>query len=458
MGKEAIGLSRMTIGTAVVSMTQGTFSARDLIEAVLQEIEPTEAAFHAYAHVDPTDARRQADQADRERSSGRSGAPLLGVPLGVKDLFDVAGMPTAAGCPPAQFGAIATRDAGAVSRWRRAGAVIVGKHETNQFGMGICPPPTRNAWDPSRYPGGSTAGGGVSVAMTTSLGALGSDGWGSVRKPAALNGVVGFKPTHGAVDRTGVVPGMNSLADTGVLAKTCADARLLAAVLLPSSVAGRSSDGPPAPGGRWGRVSQMWADLDDDVATTCEQAVATCVRSGVEIVDLDVPSFDEMSRIGSTIGRQEAYELHRDLLEDPLTPYPPDARSALREGGRITDSELAEARRERAAMKTAWRQLVRRLGIDLVVSPTTPRPAIPLAAMDLGRDIADYCRFTSIANTLGLPAITVPAGLSGDGLPIGVQLIGRPGDDMFLLSAAESVEGLLGPTGRQSPAARKRSR
>ncbi|TNC23783.1 amidase [Amycolatopsis alkalitolerans] len=219
-----------TLVETAFALRRGQVSAREVTEAVIDRANRTEPVVHAFAELREQDALRQADHADRLRSSGRPLGPLRGVPIAVKDLIDVEGFPTRAGSR-ATGDAPATTDAAAVRTLRAAGAIVIGKTVTHEFGWGANVPATRNAWNPRRAPGGSSAGSAVAVAVGAAFGALGTDTGGSIRVPAALNGVVGLKPTLGSVDTTGVVPMSRSLDTVGCLTRTVDDCATLFTVL-----------------------------------------------------------------------------------------------------------------------------------------------------------------------------------------------------------------------------------
>ena len=220
-------LTGLTIVEAGRRMRAGDLSPIDLTTAVLERIAATEPLIHAYVSVQEDLALAAARKAGEELRAGRDRGPLHGIPIAVKDIVDIAGLPTCCGSESRRGVPPAVPDARVVERLREAGAVIVGKTVTHEFAAGVTSPPARNPWDPTRIPGGSSGGSGASVAAGSSFAALGSDTAGSIRIPAALNGVVGLKPTYGRVSREGVFPLSWSLDTVGPLARTAEDAHLV---------------------------------------------------------------------------------------------------------------------------------------------------------------------------------------------------------------------------------------
>ncbi len=227
-----IAVYDLTIREAGVKLRSGTLSPVELTEAVLARIAATEPVLHAYVQVLAEEAMGAAREAEAELRAGRDRGPLHGIPIAIKDILDVAGVPTRCGSHVRADARAANADAEAVARLRAAGAVIVGKTVTHEFAGGVLSPPARNPWDPGRIPGGSSGGSGAAVAAGSCLAALGTDTAGSIRIPAALCGVVGLKPTTGQVSTRGVFPLSWSLDTVGPLAKTVDDAMLVLNAIL----------------------------------------------------------------------------------------------------------------------------------------------------------------------------------------------------------------------------------
>ncbi|MFC5834429.1 amidase [Nonomuraea insulae] len=411
----------LTLRAAAGALARGELRAEELMASVLGRARETEPVHHAYVHLDEENAMAAARAADRAARRG----PLHGIPIGVKDLIATAGQPTEAGSP-AFAGHRPAADAWVVGRLRAAGAIVVGKHHTHEFGFGLDEPPTRNAVDPDRYPGGSTAGGGVSVALGSSLAAIGTDGGGSIRKPAALNGVAGFKPTHGLVSTAGVLPGVTDLDHIGWITPTAGDAALLLEVLT-----GRTAT--PPRGLRLGCPAGFLDGLDPEV----EQ----CFRAAVDVVEIDIPRMAAAAEIHGVIAAAQSVTVHAatplDLVHPGVRAFLESARSSRTETG------LAAALRDRDRLRGAVERAFCDHEVDFLCSPTVALPAVPMAEMDPERMLSAYCRLTLPYNLTGHPALSVPCGTTAAGLPVGLQLAGRLGQDAAVLRGGEMLENTL---------------
>lgn len=441
---------RPTIARYGDLIRHGELTSTELAESVLDRIAETEPRVSAYAFVDRSGVLAAAQRADDELRQGADRGPLHGIPLAIKDVITTRDMPTLAGSR-VPLGALAGKDARVVELLRAAGAVIVGKHVTHEFACGQNVPPTRNAWNAACYPGGSSAGAGVSVALGSCIAAVGTDAGGSIRKPAALNGVVGLKPTYGRVSRTGVIPPSGSMDHVGLVTRYVADA----AVML-QAVAGAFSGDPstiaePVPkfdaylgagleGKRVAVVHRSFLGDDDPAVTAAVQAALTVLRDlGAELMAVDIPSLRLVDAATEVILAAEGGYSHLKLLRAHAASYAPATRRYLQLGALIPASFLQAAYQARA---TIGRDVARAFDshqADVLVTPTTPLRALPLVEMKIERDLRRYVRYTALANLTGLPAITVPCGF-GDGLPIGFQLIGRSFREPELLGIASAFE------------------
>ncbi|MDF5756900.1 amidase [Spongiactinospora sp. TRM90649] len=442
-----------TATAASAAMADGELSPAELTERMLARIEATEPDLHAYATVTADQARAQAAALTREPARGIRRGPLYGVPIGIKDLIDTAGVPTAYGSPRFS-GHVPDRDASAVRSLRRAGAVILGKHTTHELAWGGRTDsaffgPTHNPYRRGRVPGGSSGGSAASVAAGSCLGALGSDTAGSVRIPAALSGCVGFKPGRGRIPLDGVLPLAPSLDHLGVLARTVDDAALLIGALAPAAL--ERTDGPPGEPLRVGWLGGWYdAVLDPGVCAALASARALLEDQGVRVEDVIVP--DEPLMPEAVLDRivREAGTFHRDAFEADPALFGADIAELMRmppaTAERIGELEAA-AGRVTGALRDAL------LSYDVLIGATVPIPAPRIGAMTVTVGDREWpvelllTRLTSPCNAAGLPAISLPAGLA-DGLPVGLQLIGPEGRDDVVLDAARLVEGLLPPLPR----------
>src|SRR4051812_16782300 len=268
-------LAQLTIADAAARIRRGELSPVELTEAVLARIATTEPVIHAFVSVSPDEALFAAHKAEQELRAGQDRGPLHGIPIAIKDIIDVEGLPTRCGSESRVGVSPATTDARVVTRIREAGAVIVGKTVTHEFAAGVSSPPARNPWDPDRIPGGSSGGSGASVAAGSSLAALGSDTAGSIRIPAALNGVVGLKPSFGRVSCEGVFPLSWSLDTIGPLTHTVRDAELVfASVVEDDGARAQFQTSNAIAGLRIGIPRTYFFDrLQPDVETSVERAV-----------------------------------------------------------------------------------------------------------------------------------------------------------------------------------------
>ncbi|KAB2719637.1 amidase [Brucella intermedia] len=427
-------------------------SVRDRLESILSRLEARAGNERVFSKVYAQQARAEADAADARLRDGRAVGPLDGRIVSIKDLFDVAGEPTLAGSVIRRDAAPATRDAAIVRRLREAGVVIVGKTHMTEFAftpVGLNPHygEPGNAIDPTRIPGGSSSGAAVSAAEGTSEIAIGSDTGGSVRIPAALNGLVGFKPTARRVPLDGAFPLAPSLDSVGPLTRTVADAILTDAIM-----AGEAPVLPEALSLKGLRIAlpkgYLLADMEPDVAKHFQATVALLEKAGAVIADLEVDDLiqrlREATRVGSIAGIEASHVHASTWLGDP------DANVDLRVKRPLAVRVKVPMETYRGIMETRAalvREMDERLsGFDMFATPATPIVAPTIASVS--NDEAEYDRVeglllrdTQVGNQFDLCSITVP--MPGMTLPTGFMLTARGGTDKRLLAAALSVEKLL---------------
>jgi aspartyl-tRNA(Asn)/glutamyl-tRNA(Gln) amidotransferase subunit A len=420
----------------------GALSAVAMVEQVLADLAQRDPGLNAVTRLLPHRARQEAAAVDAAVAAGRDPGPLAGVPYGVKDLFDVAGLPTTAGSALYADAPPVKADAEAIVRLREAGAVLVATLNMDEFAYGFATinavhGTTRNPHDPSRLAGGSSGGSAAAVAAGLLSFSLGSDTNGSVRVPASLTGTYGLKPTHGDLPLGGVFPFAASFDDVGPFANTVTDLRAVWQVL-----AGRDSGDAPA---TW-RVARLGGRF-------CENADADQLAA-IDAIAPDAPLVDlpEIARARSAAFLITAYEggaLHRDALSRNAMAFDPATRDRLLAGALLPDDLYAEAQAFRTNYKARIAALIAEF--DVLLAPATPctAPLVddPRILIDgaLSPARADLGIHTQPISFLGLPSLSVPLHRPGR-LPLGLQLIGRANGeaDLFAFAAGLEARGIIG--------------
>lgn len=435
------------------ALVRGDTSSRALTEAALERAEDERGeGKRVFIQLDREKVLAMAEASDLLRAQGIVPSPLAGIPVSLKDLFDVAGEVTKAGSRVLADAAPATVDAQVVQRLRAAGAVLVGRTNMTEFaysGLGLNPhyDTPRNPYDRAtgRIPGGSSSGAAVSVTDGMAVAAIGSDTGGSVRIPSAFCGLTGFKPTPERVPREGVLPLSTTLDSIGPLAASVECCALVDAVL-----AGEPPVSPkalPLRGLRFGLPRTLVLDqLDSQVAAAFQRALDVLSRAGVQIVEF---SFDEIAEIPEFRGRSgftapESYAWHRDLLARGFDLYDPRVSSRMVSGAEVTAADYINTLKN-------WREVRRRADLrtrafDALVLPTTPTIAPTFAELEHDEDYfrinAVTLRNTFVGNFLHRCAISLPCHREGEA-PVGLMLMGQTSGDRHLLSIAQGVEEAL---------------
>lgn len=447
----------LTLSDAGDRVRRGEVSSAELTEAILRRIAATEDRIHAYVHVYGDEARAAARERDRERASGHWRGPLHGVPVAIKDLLATADAPTEAGSE-ALKGTRTGYDASVVERLHAAGAVIVGKTVTHELAYGVNSPPTRNPWGSDHYPGGSSAGSGAALAARSAFGAIGTDTGGSIREPAALNGLVGLKPTFGRVSRYGVFPLSSSLDHVGPMTRSVQDCALLLGAIAGYDARDGGSIDEPVPqylhgigtGVRGLRIGVerdylFGKSVTEPVRGAVEAVIGELAEAGAEVIEVSMPELPVMSPVGLTILLAEASAAHHRLLRDRGGQLDPQTRIMLELGELVPAAHYVTAVSARSLLKEITRRTFAAHGLDMLLSPAVPAPTVAMDALGVpdenGEDpLTTAINLTFPANVTGLPALTIPCGFSPDGFPIGVQLMGRPFDEATLFRAALAYE------------------
>jgi aspartyl-tRNA(Asn)/glutamyl-tRNA(Gln) amidotransferase subunit A len=418
----------------------GRVSARDAVDCYLERIARHGSELGAFLAVSGTAARDAAASLDRRRREGSPLGALAGVPLAVKDNLDVAGLPTSVGMV-ALRGTMPERDAVAVERLRAAGAVPLGKTSMDEaaFGATNDNPHFGRCRNPHRLdftPGGSSGGSAAAVAAGLAAAALGSDTLGSVRIPASYCGCAGFKPTRGSIPTAGLMPLSVSLDEIGVLARSVGDC---AAVFEAIRDAGSGAVGSRSlVRARVGVLAGL--DVAPEIAAATARTAAALKASGCDVGECDLAGIDpgRVRRAGLLIAEAEGARVHARLLSDPASGISKSLREALAYGAAQAPERIAQAR----AVLHEARQGLDALfaSVDLLLLPTTPQTAFAFTSPAP----SSQADFTALANAGGMPALSLAAGLSSEGLPLGVQLVGARGADALVLEAGHACEAVLG--------------
>jgi len=419
----------LSLSEAAGRIADGALTPSALLEACLRRIAATDDTVHAWVSVDEAGARATARERTEEARAGRRRGPLHGIPVAIKDVFHVAGMTTTCGAAPA-FHAAATADATSVARLRAAGAVVLGKAHTTEFAY-FEPGPTRNPWNPAHTPGGSSSGSAAAVGARMAPLALGTQTVGSVLRPAAYCGVVGFKGTYDLIPTDGVVPLAWSLDHVGVFARRVADVALALDVL-----AARPLGAPAISAPRLGVAEELLERATPEVAALIRATVDRFARAGATVPAVTLPpSFAGVHAAGRSVLEVEAAAYHEELYRAHAAQYRPRTRELIASG--LTRPAVAYARAQRARL--AFRRDVMPLLAehDALLSPTAPSPA-PEGLGATGDPW--FCAPWSFA---GVPAASLPIGVSSLGLPHAVQLVGAAGDDAKILAVAAWCERVV---------------
>lgn len=443
----------LSIRELIESLRDRKLRATEVMEASLKRLDRTEPSVHAYAHVARAPAMAEAEERDSLASRGGWAGCLHGIPVGVKDLFETSDMATEAGSH-VLAGNRPARDAEAVRRLRAAGAIVVGKTVTHEFSYGLNEPPTRNAWDLGRYPGGSSAGSAVAVAVGSAAGSIGTDTAGSVRTPAAVNGIVGLKPTYGAVSTQGVVPSCPSLDHVGPLARCVYDCALLFGVLADDQPFDQrmfdSGSDRPLKDLRLGVAREYFFDpADPAVVGAVDRALAVMEDLGAAIVEIAIPELELGPAAGGTIMLVEAARWHERLLRGHGSDYHPATRRMLELGLLVPAVGYLKAQQARKLLRSAVKRAFEEGRLNAIVAPSVPTAAPLVSEVDLDALVHQQCP----ANLTGQPSVSVPCGFTEDDLPIGVQLIGRPFEEYEILHMAQAYEMAAGWHLRRAPIA-----
>ncbi len=421
-----------TIAGAGDDLRAGRVSCVGLVERCLAAIDAWEPKIKAWVVVDRDRALVQARALDAELEEGGDRSPLHGIPIGVKDIFDVEGVVTKAGA--SRWSLVpAMHDADVVATYRRLGAIILGKTVTTPYAY-LDPPSTRNPWDLERTPGGSSSGSAAAVASGMCLAAIGSQTAGSLTRPASFCGVASWKPASWSREpQEGILPLAPSFDTVGVMARTLADLALIQSAILNEE----NEDVPDDPP-RLARLRGFFDDkADPSMREALDRAVSTWRKAGAEVVDFPCPPYFERSLLGvRTIMAAEMAAVHDRRFEDDPEDYPPRIAEVIREGRSIPAIDYVRATFFRTELLGALAAAVDE-SIDALLVPATIGPAP-------SRETTGDSAFNAPWNFLNLETLSTPIGLSPEGLPLAAQFVGPPDDSTRLFPAALWCESVIG--------------
>ena len=439
-----------SIREASVLLRSGKVSPVELTRECLTRIEKLNPVLNAFITITADSAMAEARRAETEITRGEWRGPLHGIPLALKDLIDTASIRTTAASAVFKD-RVPTEDAEVAHRLKQAGAILLGKQNLHEFAYGGSSlvsyfGDVHNAWNPEHIAGGSSGGSATAVAAGMCYGAIGTDTAGSIREPASLCGVVGLKPTFGAVSTRGVIPLSQSLDHVGTIARTVEDAAIIFQAIAKETdvVQGWGSaspvriEDPPAHKLRIAVPRKFFCEeLDPEVASAFEQALSVLsTMSDISEINLEVP-------IDRTLQKAESYAYHCEFVRQSPELYQPETLRRIRTGEGISPEDAARCKRE---LQEARKQIASVFNdVDLLITPTTPTPAPVISELKANPDLLRprelaLLRNTRPMNVWGLPAISVPCGFTQSGLPIGLQIIGPHGGESEVLQLAHAYE------------------
>ncbi len=439
-----------SIREASVLLRSGKVSPVELTRECLTRIEKLNPVLNAFITITADSAMAEARRAETEITRGEWRGPLHGIPLALKDLIDTAGVLTTAASAVFKE-RIPAEDAEVTRRLKQAGAILLGKQNLHEFAYGGSSlvsyfGDVHNAWNPEHIAGGSSGGSATAVAAGMCYGAIGTDTAGSIREPASLCGVVGLKPTFGAVSTRGVIPLSQSLDHVGTIARTVEDAAIIFQAIAKETdvVQGWGSaspvriEDPPAHKLRIAVPRKFFCEeLDPEVTSAFEQALTVLsTMSDISEINLEVPT-------DRTLQKAESYAYHCEFVRQSPELYQPETLRRIRTGEGISPEDAARCKRE---LQEARKQIASVFNdVDLLITPTTPTPAPVISELKANPDLLRprelvLLRNTRPMNVWGLPAISVPCGFTQSGLPIGLQIIGSHWGEAKVLQLAHAYE------------------
>jgi aspartyl-tRNA(Asn)/glutamyl-tRNA(Gln) amidotransferase subunit A len=449
-------LAKLTLSEASELVRAGNVSPVELTEVCLRRIESLNPTLNAFITVTAESALAQAREAESDIHNGRWKGPLHGIPIGLKDLVDTAGVRTTAASGLFKD-RIPTRDAEIVRRLEAAGAVLLGKQNLHEFAYGASSVigyfgAVRNPWDPAYMAGASSSGSGAAVAAHLCYGAIGTDTGGSIRIPAAYCGIAGLKPTYGRVSTSGVIPLSWSQDHVGPMARTVRDAALMLQVIAGYDSADVTSTDTPTQDYAAGleiatsslRVgiprTNFYEGLHPDIQVATDTALSVLgeLTSSTREIELATPNDDSI-----LILKTEAFAYHRPYLARSPELYQPDTMNRIRGGSEVTGAQYVDARRHLDQSRRSVAGTFEK--VDVIVTPTNKVPPFTIAELLEDPDQLRAKEVLTTPNTrpfnfYGLPAISILCGFTSSGLPIGLQITGPSGSEALVLRVAHAYE------------------
>ena len=453
---DSVELCYLSIAEASALMRDGELSPVELTRAFLQRIEKLDPKLQAYITVLPESAMIEARRAEAEMLSGGYRGPLHGIPIALKDLYDTQGVRTTASSRVMEH-RVPAEDATTTARLKAAGTVLLGKLAMHEFALGGPDPScgfplARNPWNLDYIPGGSSSGSGASVASGLAMGTLGSCTGGSIRGPASHCSVVGLKATYGRVSRYGVVPLSWTLDHCGPLTWTVEDSAYMLQAIAGHDPRDPTSSRAPVPDYSESLVEDVdglvvgvprhffFADdesINKDVLASADAAIKVLEELGATIVEIEAPTLEHAGSAQQVIMLSEAFAYHRQNLVETPEKFGEMVRARFRMGGLIGAGDYVQAQRVRNLLKREFAEALKK--VDVIASPTMSNPA---TRFDETRTwtTARMRSFTGPFNLTGMPAISVPCGFTPEGLPVGLQIAGKPFDEPTVLRVAYTYQ------------------
>jgi aspartyl-tRNA(Asn)/glutamyl-tRNA(Gln) amidotransferase subunit A len=448
----------LTITDAAVALRAGTLSSVELTQTMFARADRLDATLGVYLKRMDESALQEATQADADFAAGVDRGPLQGIPLGIKDIIATDNAPTTAQSLVLDPAWGDQGDAPVVARLRAAGAVITGKTSTMEFATGLPDPAKpfpmpRNPWNTDHWPGGSSSGTGAGVAAGLFLGGLGTDTGGSIRGPAAYCAISGLKPTFGRVPKSGCVPLGFSLDHIGPMARSARDCAAMLQVLAGYDASDPTCKNVPVPDylvTMLGEVTGMKiaverehhtrvAGILPEAVDVFERAVSVLEDAGASIVEVTIPHYDEITFAGRVCSRCEGAAYHLVDMQNRWSDYGIHTRDAVASAVMYSAADVVQAQRVRQYGKAVLRELMRPFDVLITLSRGTGAPTVD------GLTFESYAKspsFTSIWNALGLPALCIPMGFTSTGLPLSLQIVGKPFDEATVLRVGDAFQQL----------------